>query len=58
MSTRGTKSSETPLLSSSTQEEEEKNSKMDFESEWERKKTWLCFFVLGCLNNFTYVASV
>ena len=55
MSTRGTKSSETPLLSSSTQEEEEKNSKMDFESEWERKKTWLCFFVLGCLNNFAYV---
>ena len=58
MSTRGTKSSETPLLSSSTQEEEEKNSKMDFESEWERKKTWLCFFVLGCLNNFAYVVII
>ena len=51
------KSSETPLLSSST-EQEEKKIKMDFESEWERKKTWLCFFVLGCLNNFAYVVII
>ena len=55
----GGKSSETPLLSSSTeQEEEQKKVKMDFESEWERKKTWLCFFVLGCLNNFAYVVII
>ena len=47
------------LVSSSLREEEEeeeeekeKRKKMDFEDEWERKKTWLCFFFLGCLNNF------
>ena len=53
------------LVSSSLREEEEeeeeekeKRKKMDFEDEWERKKTWLCFFFLGCLNNFAYVVII
>ena len=43
------------LVESSTQE---KSREMDFQDDWERKKTWLCFFVLGCINNIAYVVVI